>query len=108
MSSDRPWSLPFLIGGRRAVLARCGGARRTTWGDADPDAAPAVAAVAGTDRCTPRAVVELDLALDADVTLDAASAVVSDPADRASGPGSQRWYTEAPEPRAAATPSAGH
>ena len=38
---------------------------------------------------------ELDLALDTDVPVDAAHAVVSDLADRAFGAGWQRWYTEA-------------
>ena len=47
------------------------------------------------DRYTLRAVVELDLALDTEVPVDAAHAVVSDLADRAFGPGWQRWYSEA-------------
>ena len=64
--------------------------------------------MAGTDRYTLRVVVELDLALDADVTLDAASAVVSDPAHRASGLGRGAGTPRPRMPRAAATPSAGH
>ena len=42
---------------------------------------------AGPDLYTLRAVVELDLALDTDVTVDAAHAVVSELADRAFGRG---------------------
>jgi hypothetical protein len=51
--------------------------------------------------------VELDLALDTDVSLDAASAVVSDPAARASGPGWRRWYTEALDAEGVGASSAG-
>ena len=49
----------------------------------------------GPDLYTLRAVVELDLALDTDVTVDAAHGVVSELADRAFGRGWQRWYGEA-------------
>jgi hypothetical protein len=49
----------------------------------------------GPDLYTLRAVVELDLALDTDVTVDAAHAVVTDLADRAFGPRWQRRYGEA-------------
>ncbi len=67
-------------------------------GDVDPDAAPARDRQwPAPDRYTLRAVVEPDLALDTDVTRDAASAVVSDPADGAFGSGWRRWYTEAPD-----------
>ncbi len=49
------------------------------------------------DLYTLRAVVELDLALDTDVRVDAAHAVVSDVADRAFGVGWQSAYTAALE-----------
>ncbi len=49
------------------------------------------------DLYTLRAVVELDLALDTDVRVDAAHAVVSDVADRAFGGGWQFAYTAALE-----------
>jgi hypothetical protein len=51
----------------------------------------------GPDLHTLRAVVELDLALDTDVVVDAAHAVVTDLAERAFGHGWQRWYAEALE-----------
>ena len=49
----------------------------------------------GPDRYTLRAVAELDAALDGDVAVDAAHAVVGDLAAQAFGPGWQLWYTEA-------------
>ncbi|PWW24613.1 hypothetical protein JD79_03797 [Geodermatophilus normandii] len=51
----------------------------------------------GPGPYTLRAVVELDLALEADVRVDAAYAVVTDLAERAFGHGWQRWYGEALE-----------
>jgi hypothetical protein len=59
----------------------------------------------GPDLYTLRAVVELDLALDTDVTVDAAHAVVSELADRAFGRGWQRWYGEALAAEAVDDPS---
>jgi hypothetical protein len=49
----------------------------------------------GPDAYLLRAVAELDAALDTDVVVDAAHAVVSDLATESFGPGWQRWYTEA-------------
>ncbi len=49
----------------------------------------------GPDLYTLRALVELDLALDTEVPVDAAWTVVTDVADRAFGRGWQRWYGEA-------------
>ena len=53
----------------------------------------------GPELHTLRAVVELDLALDSDVAVDAAHAVVSDLADRAFGRGWQRGTARPWPPR---------
>ena len=66
-----------------------------TDGNVDPDAVLAQGPQWPALDLSLRAVVELDLALDTDVPVDAAHAVVSDLADRAFGAGWQRWYTEA-------------
>jgi hypothetical protein len=67
-----------------------------SWHDpAVPDEEQLPDGPAGPDLYTLRAVVELDLALDGGVTVDAAHAVVSDLAARAFGRGWQRWYGEA-------------